>query len=32
MSEAPIGSTATVTIIRDGRRRDVRVPITRRTA
>jgi len=32
MSDAPIGSTATVTIIRDGRRRDVRVPITRRTA
>ena len=32
MSEAPIGSTATVTIIRDGRRRDVRVPIVRRTA
>ena len=32
MSEAPIGSTAAVTIIRDGRRRDVRVPIVRRTA
>ena len=32
MSDAPIGSTASVTIIRDGRRRDVRVPIVRRTA
>jgi serine protease Do len=32
MSDAPIGSTVTVTIIRDGRRRDVRVPIQRRSA
>jgi serine protease Do len=32
MSDAPIGSTATVTIIREGRRTDVRVPIQRRTA
>ena len=32
MSDAPIGSTATVTIIRDGRRTEVRVPIQRRTA
>jgi serine protease Do len=32
MSDAPIGSTATVTLIRDGRRREVRVPIERRTA
>jgi Do/DeqQ family serine protease len=32
MSDTPIGSTATVTIIRDGRRSDVRVPIQRRTA
>jgi len=32
MSDAPIGSTATVTIIREGRRTEVRVPIQRRTA
>jgi Do/DeqQ family serine protease len=32
MSDTPIGSTATLTIIRDGRRTDVRVPISRRTA
>jgi serine protease Do len=32
MSDAPIGSTATVGVIREGRRLDVRVPIQRRSA
>ena len=32
LSDAPIGSTATLRVIRDGRRLDVRVPIVRRTA
>ena len=31
MSEAPIGSTATVRIIRNGRRQDIRVPIQKRS-
>ena len=32
MSDAPIGSTATVRILRDGKRMDVRVQIQKRTS
>ena len=32
MSDAPIGSTATLRILRDGKRVDIRVPIQKRAA
>jgi S1-C subfamily serine protease len=32
MSDAPIGSTATLRILRDGKRVDIRVPIQKRVA
>jgi S1-C subfamily serine protease len=32
MSDAPIGSTATVRVLREGKRLDVKVPIQKRSA